>query len=289
MATKKADAPSETTAVATAASTAVAAYDYGDGETGFEEMSTGDYAIPFLGILQAISPELTQPGNEALRQGMIVNSVTGEIYNPADGVAFVPCYLEHCFMEWKPRSAGGGLVGRHELDADVVKHAKEKAGTDFGLLKSPEGNDLIETRYMYGIAIESDGTPNPAVISFSSTKMKVIKAWNTKASTIQIVLPNGGRKQAPLFAHRYRLRAISEKNNKGTFWNWDVKFDGENAIGCRLAPDDAILLQAVSLRDMLKSGKAHADTSSLTPNGGREEEDGNGAAGQPAQGSKPVF
>lgn len=269
------------TDVATAASTAVQAYDYGDGETGFEEIKASDYSIPYLQLLQPMSPELKE--NKSLKMGDIMNTVTGEIFAGDDGIAFIPVYWDHNYVEWVPRDKGGGLVGKHALDSDVVKHAKEKAGTEFGKLSTPEGNDLIETRYAYGLGIEADGSVNPAVISFTSTKIKVAKNWITKAAGIQLPHPSGVRKQAPLFSHRYRLKVVTEKNSKGEFYNWgQVVFDGDNAAEARLSPTDPLLIQARDLRDMIKSGAARAADESLRPGGGDDgQQDGNGASGAP--------
>lgn len=293
MATAKNAPAAPKTDVAVAASTAVvlASNDYGDyAGGGFENQDQSDYAIPFLGMLQGLSPQIQTPTpqTEHMRQGMIINSVTGEIFLSAVGVPFVPAYTDHMYMEWKPRTQGGGLVGRHTLDAEIVKHAKEKAGTDFGLLKTPEGNDLIETFNVYGIYLDGEGNPQQAVVSFSSTKIKPYKAWMTKAKTIQLQLTDGRRIGAPLFAHRYRLKTVPEKNNKGAFYNWSIGFDGENAVACRLAPSDEIFQAAVAIKKLMESGQGKAAYDSLEPHG-TDEPDGNGAAGERTPGAKPVF
>lgn len=285
MATSKTPAKTD---VAVAASTAVATYDYGDDATGFEGMTSKDYAIPYLQLLQAMSPELKD--NRSLKMGDIINTVTGEIFPGDEGIAFIPCFWDHNYVEWVPRDKGGGLVGKHALDSDVVAHAKAKAGTEFGKLQTPEGNDLIETRYAYGLAIEADGAANPAVISFSSTKLKVARNWITKAAGIQIPHPSGVRKQAPLPSHRYRLRVTTEKNSKGEFYNWaGVVFDGESAADVRMGPQDPLYIQAKDLRKMIESGALKAADDSLKP-GGADDGGGEGGGGNGgAPGGKPVF
>jgi len=242
---------------------------------GFENQNQDDYAIPFLQILQALSPQLQE--DDSLKQGMIINTVTGEVFPGKDGVGFIPATTNHTFVEWRPRESGGGFVGVHEVDSDVVRHAKE-AATEFGAYKTPDGNDLIETFYVYGIMVDPDGMPSQAVLGFSSAKIKKYKAWMTKAKTIQIVLPDGRRFPAPLFAHRYRLKTVVEKNPKGTFYNWDIGFDGENALAARIPPSDELFQSAVGIKSLLDTGKARAAYESQVA--GSEEETG-AAAGKP--------
>lgn len=247
---------------------------------GFENQTSDDYSIPFLQILQALSPQLQE--NDSLRQGMILNTVTGEVWDGKNGIAFVPATTQHVYVEWKPRNAGGGFVGIHEVNSDLVNHAKA-ASAEYGKYSTPDGNELIETFYVYGIALDDDGNASEAVLAFSSTKIKKYKGWMTKAKTIQIPLPDGRRIPAPLFAHRYRLKTVSDKNNKGQFFNWDaIAFDGENAQQARLLPDDPLFQSAVNIKSMIEQGKARAAYESQAPGSADEEAQGAG-------GGKPVF
>ncbi len=247
---------------------------------GFENQTGDDYSIPFIQILQALSPQIEE--NAALRQGMILNTVTGEVWEGKNGIAFVPATTQHTYVEWKPRAAGGGFVGIHEVNSQVVANAKA-ASSDYGKYSTPEGNDLIETFYVYGIAIDDDGNSSEAVIAFSSTKIKKYKGWMTKAKTIQIALPDGRRIPAPLFAHRYRLKTVSEKNSKGQFYNWDaIGFDGANALEARLPTNDPIFQAAVNIKSMIEEGTARAAYESQTETTGEE---GQGAP----TGDKPAF
>lgn len=264
--------------VAEKKNTQVASYEgYADyAGAGFENQTSDDYTIPFLQILQAMSPQLED--NDSLKQGMIINTVTGEVFPGKEGIVFVPATTQHTYVEWKPRDSGGGFVGVHEVDSEVVRHCV--ANQEFGDYSTPEGNDLIETFYVYGILIDGDDNASQAVLAFSSTKIKKYKGWMTKAKTIQIQLPDGRRIPAPLFAHRYRLKTVGEKNPKGSFHNWDIAFDGANALEARLPPDSDIVQAAVAVKDLLDTGKARAAYESQTAAGEEQKTDADG---------KPVF
>lgn len=249
--------------------------------SGFENQTSDDYAIPFLSVLQALSPQL-QPdaGRDDLKQGMIFNTVTGEGFSGKDGIVFVPAITQHNYIEFKPRDSGGGFVGAHPVDDPMVL-AAIKASTEFGKYTSPDGNELIETFSVYGVVVMEDGSTGDAVIGFTSSKIKKYKGWMTKAKTIQIPLPDGRRIPAPLFAHRYRLKTVSEKNSKGTFFNWDIAFDGTSAVEARLLPTDPLFQSALAIKSLLDTGKARAAYETQTAAGQEETAGGDGG--------KPVF
>lgn len=258
MATKAAKA--EVTEVVTQGNTSVASYAGYEGmeSSGFENQDNRDYALPFLTILQGLSPQLEE--NKSLRQGLLFNSVTGEAFDGDEGVRFIPCATKHSFIEYKPRKQGGGFVAEHKLDSEVVKTCLEKQ--DFGKYTVGE-NELVETYQVFGIIDGEDG-PCHAAISFKSMAIKKFKGWMTQARTIQIQLESGKRINAPLFSHAYRLRTIAEKNAKGSFYNWNIKFDGENAAACRLAPDSELVQMAVALNKVVQEDKVKVDHDSVS-------------------------
>ena len=262
--------------LSTTALTATEGYEEFAG-AGFENQTSDDYTVPFVRILQAISPILNERTD--LKQGMLLNTVTGEGIEGKTGVAFVPSTTQHAYIEFKPREAGGGFVGAHLPTSDIVQKAKAES-KDYGNYKTAEGNELTETFSVYGVVVDADGVPSSAVIAFSGAMIKKYKAWMTKAKTIQIKLGNGRLIPAPLFSHVYRLKTVLDKAPKGSFFNWDLAFDGENALACRLAPSHPAFQAAFALSQIVATGAARAAYESTAP-------DETGAAG-PATG-KAVF
>ena len=259
----------KTTAVATvdelktstALTTVVDDSGYGDYEgAGFENQDKEDYSLPFIHILQGLSPQLETI--DGASPGKIINTVTNDLYPGKEGgVVFVPAHTIHCFVEWKPKEQGGGFVAQHGLTADVVVHAKETQ--DFGSFKTPSGNELTETFYVYGVLVNGDGG-DQAVIAFTSTKIKKYKAWMTKARSIQIAIKDAEgrvlrRITPPLFAHRFRLTTVKEKNSKGEFFNWNINFDGADAAACRISPKSDLFLSAAAVATMVQDGAAKVD------------------------------
>jgi len=255
------------TAVAEKANTDLATGFEEYGTTGFENQTQDDYSIPWLAILEALSPALDE--NKELRPGWLYNSATGEAY--PDGIAFVPATTKHCFVEFKPRGEGGGFVATHEPDSNVVRDCK--TNQDFGEYKI-HGNDLIETFYVYGVALEPDGGIIPMAISFSGTRIKKYKNWMTKARTVQLTNASGKRFPAPLFAHRYMLKTIADSSPKGKFNNWQITFDGATAAEARLDPQGDIVKEARSMIELVRSGDVKLDQTAAGATAPAPAEDG---------------
>lgn len=267
------------TAVVKKGATAVAEYaDYGDDlDQGFEGQTSSDYSIPFIAVLQQMSPQVADPrdgGVEGCKPGMLLNTVTGEVWDGREGTEFVPAMTQHVFVEWVPREKGGGMVGRHEIDSDVVRSARNSSG-EFGKLKTREGNDLIETYYVYGVLCTPEGEPaENAIMAFTSTKIKIYKHFNTRVGFFMVPTPNGKRRP-PLFSHLVKITSVKEKNNKGEFYNFVLSPAGGDVAKSLMSGSDPRYQAGKEVKGMVESGQAKADLSSQQS--GRDSEDSNKA------------
>ena len=254
------------------------AHDYGAmSGRGFENQTNADISIPFLGVLQPMSPEVER-GNAAkidgAEAGMLFNNVTNELY--PDGVYFQPVDTDHCFVEWRPRNQGGGFVAKHAIDSELVKKVRSTSA-EFNKLKTPAGNDLIETFYVLGYILR-DGMSQttmgePVMIAFTSTKIKVYKSMNTRVRTI------AGR--PPLFANRLKITTVSEKNNKGTFFNFKIDAADGDLVKSLIPPTldgkpHPLLVAGEELLKASRSGMTKVNYDSQGGDGGGDEAAGGG-------------
>lgn len=233
-----------------------------DRGAGFENQTAEDISVPYIEVLQAQSPEVMV--EDGPKPGTFINRTTGEIFSGKEGVPFIPACTQHVVVEWVPREKGGGIVGVHQLEDELIR--KVRAEQPLGKYVHPtNGNDLIETFYVYGIFLPTDGSaPHPAVIAFSSTRIKPYKDWMFRARSIVITLPNNRKlTKLPLFSHRYRLTTVAAENNKGKWQTLVVRFDGDNAEAARVAPNDDLYLFAKQLCEDVNAGKRAADTSNV--------------------------
>ncbi len=210
---------------------------YANQPTGFENDRIDDFVIPFFTILQGLSPQMQTVDGAKL--GTIINTSSNEMF--PDGINMVVCRKVYQYVEWLPNR--GGFVGAHQPDSEVVKKALAAVdGDKFSKLKTEAGNDLIESKYIYGVLC--DGEKNPmgfAVIGFSSTKIKKYNAWNTDARN------KLGQFGLPMHALAWHFGVTKERNAKGEFFNWTHTLLGGNKDAALVDPvADKALFEAVA-------------------------------------------
>lgn len=202
------------TAVATQSAnpfaTALPEYIKQDSARGSEQVKTSDLILPRLEIVQALSP--IKEENPEAREGMLFNSVTGDIYG--DHVYFVPIYFRTEFLVWKDQNEGGGFFGSFPTLNEAQSRVAEAvdSGEDEDLL------EIVDTPVHFGLRITPDlSTCEQLVISMAKTKAKISRKWN---AMIQIA---GGDR----FARVYKISAFTDENKKGQkFKNYVVQAAG---------------------------------------------------------------
>lgn len=258
------------------ATKALSKFDYGeDAGAGYEGQSSEDVTIPFMKLLQDLSPELKRDdlGEQRIRSGMWFNTVTNKLYSSDKGFLFVPSMTKHCYARFTPRAQGGGFHGHEEIESPVVLEAKKKS-TEFGEYLTPEGHELRETFYVYGVICSEDGhAEGMALIAFNSTKIRAYKQWNTRIKYADI---RGAK--PPLFAHLVRITSTEMKNTQGTFFVPKLMpADPRGIEESLLDPTDERFLMAKACYALVNSGEADkrvkfADQDSASESGGSKKD-----------------
>ena len=216
------------------------------------------------------------------KAGMLMNSVTEELHAGQEGVLFIPVHKTHKFVEWVPRDQGGGFAGVYETSDPMVMEARK--GHEFGRVESPDGNDLVETFYMFGLIVDVDGGYNPAVIAFASTQIKAYKKWMTTMRSVQLEDPETGRRVTPpMYSHLFRVRTRHMENAKGSWHGMNITYAREGnpkesispATASRLNVTDELYQAAKECRKLVieEDAKVSYETS------GKGGEGGDDAAG----------
>lgn len=256
--------------VAKAKETSVgAAFDYGEmSHEGFEDTTINDLSIPFINVLQTNSPEVEDQTIEGAKAGDLLNSVTKELLKQPLNV--IPVHKEEVWVGWRPRNQGGGVMGRYEPDSPEVKEAIKRNGgsrippkdADNKRIpfKGPDGCEMVETHYVYCLILNEDGTAvdSYCVLAFSSTKIKVQKDWMTAMYTQK------GR--PPIFANRASVSTVKQKNNDGSFFNYNITPFADNWRNSLINPAEnmELLKEAKDFRDMILNGLAKPDFNSMS-------------------------
>ena len=232
-----------TTEVAVAASTAVAPMglmDFAaDAGMGMEGVDKDSFAIPFLALLQGLSPQLETV--DAAKPGLFINTITDEVFKEA---LVVPCAYQRRYLRWAPREAGGGYKGEYSpIDIETGKIIGVEKNAEGQL--TLEGDQLKDTRNHFVLVQSSTGAWQPALLSLSSTQIKKSKRWMSLIQGVEMRTPEGRPFNPPSFSHIYKLKAVKEENSKGSWWG--------TCSGTLIAPD-AVLTEAQTFALVFEPG-----------------------------------
>ena len=206
-----------------------------DSMGGMEQMSTDDFAMPFLRVLSQLSPETNKRDSkyvEGAEPGMIFNTVTKQAYDGEKGINVVPRFYKREYVEWQDRGEGTGApVAIHSVESGIIKEA-----TRDGLGKDRLSNgNYLENTASYFVMTED---LQQALITMKATQLKVSRTWNSMMNTLKLKGKNGLFTPAS-YSHVYNLSTVQQSNEKGTWFGWNVAMIGpvqdENLYGAAKA------------------------------------------------------
>lgn len=229
------------------------ATDYGEYAGYMDEATSEELLIPFLKILQPMTPEVVDNEIEGAQAGMFYNTVTGQLYKSGELVVQA-VHFDRMFVEWIPRDAGGGINGRYQPEDPVVAAARAKNNNSVVNMKL-DGNDLLETVYVYVNILDKDGkeVEGFALMPTKSTHLKAISGWRTSMRMIKGLRP-------PVISWRAVLSTEKKKNEDGTWFQLRAKPLAATWKESIIPPEDRDLLDAgKAFFDMVMSGQAKAD------------------------------
>lgn len=239
-----------------------------DAGAGTDGIDKDSQAIPFLTILQSNSPAVVDELVEGAKAGLFMNTVTGELFKE---IVVVPVSFQRRFLEWAPRSAGGGFKGEHKpLDVESgkvgVKRPDEK-----GIDRLFNGaNVLKDTRSHFVIALRQDGTFFPALMSLSSTQIKKSKKWITMMLGVQVRNAAGKLFNPATFSHAYRLSTTKESNEQGSWFG--VLIDAAGPV-----TNVELYTAAKELNKMVSAGAVQVVQPDANVDGAEPSAEGNGS------------
>ena len=187
---------------------------------GFAETTTQDMSIPFLRILGAQSPQVDESDGayvEGAKGGMLYNTVTNTVTSGKEGMLVVPCYYNRRYVEWKPRTEGGGYVASYLPDDPIVATATRNDKNEEVL---PNGNLLTNTAQHFVMLVEGDQYSR-CLITMSSTQLKKSRRWLSQMNAMTAMGKNGPY-TLPMMSQFYTLTTVPEQNDLGKWYGWAI-------------------------------------------------------------------
>lgn len=268
---KAEETETDTTALQTQGTTEMAEYDFGDDAVdvgqmplGAEHQSNEDVSMPFWKLIQPGTPgfaegTLSERAGRPVKLGEWLNSATGQVLPK---LLFVCGTTRHDYGEWVPQEQGGGLVGKHDIDSEVVAAAK-KASEKFGKYKHPEtGNDLVESFYMFGAAVdpETGDVVGMAVLPFKSTAIKTYRSAMNQVRAATIVV-DGQKKRPPLWSHMMEFTGEVCKEDKNTWAEPRFRPAKGTIPASIIGRTHPAYMTAKACKELMETGQAKVDYS----------------------------
>lgn len=234
----------------------------GQQASGFEDARRENYALPFITILQSLSPAV-QEGKDGARAGRIINTVTGDI---SDSLTVIPCRYTNTIVEWVPRDKGGGFRGEAPY-RDRAAEFEKRRDPRTGKAVLENGNELADTHNFYVLVEDENGNVIPAIISMGSTQIKKARNWLSFMRMKTMPGTDGTFFVPAMYASRFKLSTKQESNSKGKWHGWNYEW-----LGFMNSPDAPQYQQAITFSDSVKQGAVKVDRSQLEQPGGETAE-----------------
>lgn len=200
------------------------------GEEHQETLGKDDMSIPFLQILQSLSPQCTKGEPEFIKGAEpsdLFDTVTQRIFktkddddNDVEGIRILPISYKRSFIEWVPRNQGGGIVNEYSVEEGLsIVTQRNDSNLDIIQANSPlgtPGNQLNDTHTHFVFVINDDGTWEPMILTMASTQIKPSKDLNNMVSKQK--LPDG--RAAPRFFGIYGVTTQRRSNDQGSWYVW---------------------------------------------------------------------
>ena len=219
----------------------------GDGAS----FDSSEMQIPFVRILQALSPQLNKKKPEFIEGASssdMYNTVTGQYWDGEEGLVVVPCYQTTKYLEFVPRDQGGGYKGEIPVNDPILQRTSREGSKEI----LPHGNELVKSDHHYCLVVDADGGFQPAVIDMKSSQLKVSRRWKTQIAMQKIKHPKTGAMVTPaVYATMWRLSTTEESNDQGTWGNYQIAKES-------LVTDRDLLLEAKAFRESIMAGEVKA-------------------------------
>lgn len=251
-----------------------------------------DNIIPLIYVMHPLSPQVDESSPQHVagaRPGSIWLRNWQTPMVPGDqGILVQPCAFGKDWPEWVPRTSGGGFVARHPnkiATAEDVKKYGDKLveGEDVPdcpdatfkvdqtnrqkVWSRPNGNNLILTRNHAVRVILGEGQALQYMIPMKGASHAVSKEWMGKMMVKHA--PDGTL--LPSFSCLYRLTTRQRKNQKGTWYQFQVADAGY------VTPEDyragRALNAAVESGEKVAEAEVHTGSGEDAPAGGGKQGD----------------
>lgn len=205
----------------------------GDAGAGMEGADSDSFAIPFLAVVQKMGPQVDREDAghvDGAEAGMLINSVTNELWDGEEGVRFIPCAFKREFIRWGARKLGGGFKGAMSpAAAQALIESGQIIAMDGGQLLCPTEHGVVDekvsdivrdTRNHFGL-LETDDGWTEVLMSLTSTQIKKSKGLMSMLKQVKVKGMN-----PPTYYNVIEIVSVPESNDQGSWHGVKIALDG---------------------------------------------------------------
>jgi len=217
-------------------------------DTGISDLPE-DNLVPYIYILQPLSPQVQKKQEgyiEGAEPGDIwLRNLTPPIVKGEEGFIFQFCHFWKNFVEFIPRSAGGGFVAAYD---EPPNGTVEVVTDNVKRLINPEKNtEIIEYRYHAGL-VHRGLERHPFIIPLKSTGHTTSK---TLMPLLRKFFPNS-TVRSKSYHTLIKMTTVHMQNKKGQWFSFKVE-----DLGWVKQPED--IIKGLDLQQSLVSGTRQAE------------------------------
>lgn len=222
--------------------------------SGMEDFGKGDFLVPYVRIVQALSKEL-QKGHakytEEAQNGDFINSATRKVIKGDKGFHVIPVHYSKRYQAWKPNNGGPAM----DYGADSTMYDSLEPN-DKGKRIDSQGNEITETAQYFVLIVDVDtGDYDMAVLSFGGSQMKKSRQWNSLIASRRERRQDGTSVNPAMFFYSYHVTSVPESNDQGQWYGFSIK-EGPKVPDLPRAKD--IFQFAKDTREQITEGKIKA-------------------------------
>ena len=234
-----------------------------DAQSGVQTFKQDDLSIPFLRVLQQLSPQVDRRHEayvEGAEEGMFLNTATNELWDGEKGIHVVPIFYTPSFIEWKLREKGGGMVRDWGADASVLARTERDEKNRNIITDNPDHQIVQSGLYFVFVVDPSTGAYQELAFPLQGMQLKKSRRWNTLIKTWLTEVPGADRpiNPAPFFGV-YHITSVYESNEQGKWFGVTItrakNEDGSDMKTIELPNGYDIYRAASQYREMVAAGR----------------------------------
>jgi len=204
-------------------------------DVGFEGATSSSYAMPFLRILQKLSPECDKDETlyiKGAKPGEILHTVRKETF---EEVTIIPLKYRDTYIEWVPRTKGGGFVSEWDaLEAITKERLASCTREEFSSIL-PNGNEF-KLHSNYFCAFDYEDEWEPVMISMSASQLKTSRIWLSTLRGMQLVHNGQTYHKVNIRSFQWNLGTEKLSNDKGTWFGWTYEVGDDTLLLPQIGP-----------------------------------------------------